>query len=298
MRENLHIGEVAKLVGVSTKTIRYYQEIGLLTEPPRSESGYRLYTARDLLRLQRIRRLRSLGLPLERIRDILGAPGHEPENIEQTLRAALQALSEELTAQIHDLEERRGRVQQLLAAESLASAHIPGEPVPSLYLDLVKEHLGEYFANISEEALKWGEKVDALLGEFHWPAGYRAVMEQAVQHIAAQPEQYRHLLELEGRFAALAEAPEDSPEIERLAEEYAQSGDLGLFHSQFFAPDPPLDERTGQTLVDLASVLVSPAQRNFFEALSRRLSSSSSSSSQTVELQNIKEAEALAAEEE
>src|SRR5579864_4679369 len=104
MREHLHIGEVAKLVGVSAKTIRFYQEIGLLVEPRRSESGYRLYTAPDLLRLQRIRRLRSLGLPLERIRDILGAPGHERENIEQTLRAALHALSEELTAQIHDLE--------------------------------------------------------------------------------------------------------------------------------------------------------------------------------------------------
>jgi len=296
MREHLHIGEVAKLVGVSAKTIRYYQEIGLLAEPRRSESGYRLYTARDLLRLQRIRRLRSLGLPLERVRDILGEPGHERENIEQTLRAALHALSEELTVQIHDLEERRERVQQLLAAESLESARVPGEPVPSLYFDLVKEHLGEYFTNIGEEALKWSEKVDALLGEFHWPAGYRTVMEQAVRQIAAQPEQYRHLLELEGRFAALAEAPEDSPEIERLAEEYARSGDLGLFHSQFFASDPPIDERTGQTLVDLAAALVSPAQRCFFEALTRCLSSSSSS--QAVELQNIKTAEASPAEEE
>jgi DNA-binding transcriptional MerR regulator len=59
MREQLHIGEVAALVGVSPKTIRYYHEVGLLAEPPRTGAGYRLYTAQDLLRLQRIRRLRA-----------------------------------------------------------------------------------------------------------------------------------------------------------------------------------------------------------------------------------------------
>ena len=53
MRKQLHIGEVAALVGVSPKTIRYYHEVGLLAEPARTEAGYRLYTAQDLLRLQR-----------------------------------------------------------------------------------------------------------------------------------------------------------------------------------------------------------------------------------------------------
>ena len=52
MRELLQIGEVAKLIGVSPKTIRYYHEIGLLAEPKRTEGGYRLYMAQDLLRLQ------------------------------------------------------------------------------------------------------------------------------------------------------------------------------------------------------------------------------------------------------
>jgi DNA-binding transcriptional MerR regulator len=97
MRELLQIGEVAKLIGVSSKTIRYYHEIGLLAEPKRTEGGYRLYTAQDLLRLQRIRRLRSLGLPLERIKEILGEPGREHE---QVLRNALQSLVEEATSGI------------------------------------------------------------------------------------------------------------------------------------------------------------------------------------------------------
>ncbi len=109
MRELLQIGEVAKLIGVSSKTIRYYHEIGLLAEPKRTEGGYRLYTAQDLLRLQRIRRLRSLGLPLDRIKEILG--GSEVEQ-EVVLRNALQSLVEELTAQILELEERRVAVWQ------------------------------------------------------------------------------------------------------------------------------------------------------------------------------------------
>jgi DNA-binding transcriptional MerR regulator len=49
----LRIGEVARLVGVTTKTGRHYEKVGLLGEPERSEAGFRLYTADDLLRLQR-----------------------------------------------------------------------------------------------------------------------------------------------------------------------------------------------------------------------------------------------------
>src|ERR1700694_438975 len=116
MREQLHIGEVAALVGVSPKTIRYYHEVGLLAEPGRTGAGYRLYTAHDLLRLQRIRRLRALGLSLERIKEILGEPDREQEPL---LRHALQMLVEESSAQILELEERRNRLQQLLAQDSV-----------------------------------------------------------------------------------------------------------------------------------------------------------------------------------
>ena len=64
MRERLRIGEVAGLVGVTTKTVRHDEKIGLLQRPERSESGYRLYAADELLEVHRIKRLRSLGLSL------------------------------------------------------------------------------------------------------------------------------------------------------------------------------------------------------------------------------------------
>ena len=77
MRTLLQIGEIAQLLGVTPKTIRHYQKIGLIAEPDRTEAGYRLFNAQDLLRLQRIRRLQALGLSLKQIKTLLGEPRQE-----------------------------------------------------------------------------------------------------------------------------------------------------------------------------------------------------------------------------
>ncbi len=273
MRELLQIGEVAKLIGVSPKTIRYYHQIGLLAEPKRTEGGYRLYAAHDLLRLQRIRRLRSLGLPLDRIKEILGESDVEQEVM---LRNALQSLVQELTAQIIELEERREMLKKLLAEDSLDQPQLPGEAPSALMLDVVRDQLGAYLANISEESWKWSEKIDALLGTFHWPESYRETVKDVVQHIAEQPEHYKQLFALEERFAALAHEPEDSPEVERLAEDYARSGEVGQLQSMFSTNNAMGSLQLENTLMDLATTLVSPAQRRFFEELSRKLTSSES----------------------
>src|SRR6266567_4691376 len=71
MRTLLQIGEIAQLLGVTPKTIRHYEKMGLLAQPERTRAGYRLYDAQDLLRLQRIRRLQALGLSLKKIRALL-----------------------------------------------------------------------------------------------------------------------------------------------------------------------------------------------------------------------------------
>ncbi len=270
MRELLQIGEVAKLIGASPKTIRYYHEIGLLAEPKRTEGGYRLYTAQDLLHLQRIRRLRSLGLPLDRIKEILGESDVEREVV---LRNALQSLVEELTAQISELEKRREMLKKLLADDALNHPQLPGEASSALLLDLVRDQLGAYFAHISEESWKWSEKVDAMLGAFHWPESYRERVKDVVQHIAEQPEQYKQLFALEERFAALAHEAEDSPEVERLAEDYARSGEVGQLQSMFPTNNLLGSRQLENVFMDLTTTLVSPAQRRFFVELSRKLTS-------------------------
>ncbi len=71
MREGMRIGELAARFGLNPKTIRYYEEVGLMPRAAREGSGYRHYTRRDAERLGFIRRAKTLGLSLDEIRDIL-----------------------------------------------------------------------------------------------------------------------------------------------------------------------------------------------------------------------------------
>lgn len=261
MRELLQIGEVARLVGVSTKTIRYYHEIGLLVEPERTGSGYRLYNAQHLLRLQRIRRLRSLGLSLDRIRAILGDSAQDAES---TLRAALHSLVEEISAQILELEERRTLLKALLATDRLE----PEEEGAFFLSDAAVK--AQFAASLSIEALEWGQRVDALLGSFHWPAEFHQPFQSAVRQVAGQPGQYRHLLALEERFAALAHLPEDDPEVAQLVEDYASSPELPLFWQQLTQMGTWEQGALSSTFIELVSTAVAPAQKRFFELLAQK----------------------------
>lgn len=67
----MQIGELADRVGINPKTIRYYEDIGVLTPPNRTPSGYRNYSTKDAERLAFIRRAQQLGLHLDEIREIL-----------------------------------------------------------------------------------------------------------------------------------------------------------------------------------------------------------------------------------
>lgn len=68
------VGEVARLTGVSIRTLHHYDHLGLLSPSGRSDAGYRLYDDADLLRLQQILTLRYLGFQLARIGELLGRP--------------------------------------------------------------------------------------------------------------------------------------------------------------------------------------------------------------------------------
>jgi DNA-binding transcriptional MerR regulator len=70
-KPRLRIGELAKLANLNPKTIRYYETIGLLPEPRRTASGYRMYTTEDLSRLTFIRSAKNLDFTLGEIQEIL-----------------------------------------------------------------------------------------------------------------------------------------------------------------------------------------------------------------------------------
>jgi MerR family transcriptional regulator, copper efflux regulator len=67
----MNIGRTSAHSGVSSKMIRYYEEIGLIPKPPRRDSGYRDYSEADVHRLRFVHRARELGFSIERIRDLL-----------------------------------------------------------------------------------------------------------------------------------------------------------------------------------------------------------------------------------
>lgn len=71
MNEQLRIGELAQKIDVNPKTIRYYEQIGLLPHPRREANGYRVYDRTDVARLQFIRRARALDFSLDDIAEIL-----------------------------------------------------------------------------------------------------------------------------------------------------------------------------------------------------------------------------------
>src|SRR5690606_18435611 len=66
------IGTLSREADVNIETIRYYERIGLMPKPPRSESGRRLYDAEATRRLSFIRRARELGFSIEEVRALLG----------------------------------------------------------------------------------------------------------------------------------------------------------------------------------------------------------------------------------
>lgn len=71
MRAGLTIGDLAKELHINPKTIRYYEEMGILPKAQRSESGYRLYSKDDIERLQLVKRAKLIGLSLTEIKEIV-----------------------------------------------------------------------------------------------------------------------------------------------------------------------------------------------------------------------------------
>ncbi|MCB0965931.1 MAG: MerR family transcriptional regulator [Ilumatobacter sp.] len=126
MSASLRIAEVADRVGISTATVRYYENIGVLPEPERAGNGYRVYDDRTVERLEFIARAKQLGCSLDEITDLVAAwNGGECGPVQDRLRALV---ADKLTAartKIVELDTLIGELQQ--AAESLEQ-HRPAGP--------------------------------------------------------------------------------------------------------------------------------------------------------------------------
>jgi DNA-binding transcriptional MerR regulator len=134
----LQIGEVADRTGVTQRTLRFYEERGLLKPPSRMDGGFRLYSEDDVARVEQIKRLQNLlGLTLAEIKEMVEAeevkeelrathrPDLEPEEridrlrkrIEVTKRqdAIISAKLEAMLEMKKELEEKLGRWHDIMA---------------------------------------------------------------------------------------------------------------------------------------------------------------------------------------
>ena len=118
----LQIGEVAEQLGLTPRTLRYYEEIGLLAPPSRMEGGFRLYSAADITRLENIVQLkRLLGFSLREIKQVVEAmeslkllrqESKQASDLE-TKRDSLRKGLEILEQQVEVLDGRMRQVAEL-----------------------------------------------------------------------------------------------------------------------------------------------------------------------------------------
>ena len=114
--ELLKIGDFARLAETNLRTLRYYEELGLLEPASRSPGGFRYYRRTDLNRLNMIRDLQELGLHLDRIRELMAT--RDPKDgrgaFLDRVRAALQEHDALLTERAQMLEAQRARIAQAM----------------------------------------------------------------------------------------------------------------------------------------------------------------------------------------
>jgi MerR family copper efflux transcriptional regulator len=113
--ETMTRGVFAKRAGIGAETVRYYERIGLLEEPARTASGYRVYARGDLARLRFIRRAKELGFSLDDIRELIALrldDGADCSNVEARAAERLADVRE----RIRDLGRVRRGLESLIAS--------------------------------------------------------------------------------------------------------------------------------------------------------------------------------------
>lgn len=130
MKHYFKIGEISKLYGIGPDSLRYYEELGILT-PTRSEKGYRLYSIQDLWQLNVIRDLRKLDFPMEKIKEYLdhrsirsteGLLLDELDAIQEK-QIMLSTLKEDVELRLQTLHEAQKKMLGLIERKAFPMRH-------------------------------------------------------------------------------------------------------------------------------------------------------------------------------
>ena len=147
------IGDLAKLTGLTVRTLRFYDQIGLFSPSGQTESGHRLYDEADLSRLHQIAALKELGLSLEEIKSALTGGSISPLEI--------------VNLQKERVKEQVKRQQRLLEQLEHASKLMQGKGRLTVddFTDLLQAMKQRYEKPIIERRASWEQRLD-ILGTF------------------------------------------------------------------------------------------------------------------------------------
>ena len=173
------IKEIAEISGISTRTLRYYDEIGLLKPADFTEAGYRCYGEKELDLLQQILFYRERGFALETIRDILYREDFD-------LLAALEEHLQDLQLQKARTDALIGTVQQTIAAMKGECAMKKEEKFAAFKEKLVKENEADYGKEAREkygdDAVNESNRKMLNLTEEQWER-FKALEEEILQRL-------------------------------------------------------------------------------------------------------------------
>lgn len=106
--EMIAIGDLAKTIGITTRTLRYYEEMGIMTPPRRLDGGIRVYAPREVRKLKFILKLKELGLTIKEMQELdrAYAEARETDKI-------IPRLIEILDFHINSIDEKMGKLASL-----------------------------------------------------------------------------------------------------------------------------------------------------------------------------------------
>lgn len=119
MKDYYKISEIARLYGIGVDSLRYYERLGIL-QPRRESNGYRLYSLKDMYKLNLIRDLRRLDFSMEQIRAYL-----DEQTVDNTIRL-LDQEADLVARQLQELQAKAVQLAQRLADLKAAQATVPG----------------------------------------------------------------------------------------------------------------------------------------------------------------------------
>jgi DNA-binding transcriptional MerR regulator len=203
----MRIGELADLVGISTRAVRHYHRVGLLPEPARRANGYREYSLRDAVELARVRRLTELGLSLGEVADVLAG------DAERDLAEILRELDADLATQEADIRRRRDRLAQLLRL-------MPSEQAP------VSPGLAELFGRLGDATARRPGPEPAMAAKDREVTALLETVSAAhgadwlgvlTREMGSDPEAAERAYELYALLDELADSAADDPRVEAAA---------------------------------------------------------------------------------